>query len=183
MKPKISETSKLIRKLANDKYLLYKDMNKEISAGSIIFLGDSLVQNFPINEMYNGAKRILNRGIFGSTTYDIINGLDDIFHITKPDKVIIWVGTNDFMPFVPQNTEKAIANRIIKISDLIAIKNPTTQIIVISLLPINQSSDPKIYHDWLIGKNNTKLKLFNLYFNNVTFSNILLKSLIILHCK
>ena len=93
-----NESSKLIKKLANDRYTLYREINRELPMGGIILVGDSLVQNFPINELYNGSNRILNRGIFGSTTYDVINQLDDMANVLKPDTVIIWVGTNDFMP-------------------------------------------------------------------------------------
>lgn len=161
MEPKENESSNLIKKLANDKYSFYKDINQELPTGGIVLLGDSLVQNFPVDEMYHGSVRILNRGIFGSTTYDVIKRLDDIVNILKPDTVIIWVGTNDIMPAVPHNAEKEIAERIIHIADLIISSKCDTKILIMSLLPVNKSAHPKIYHDWLIGKDNDKLKNIN----------------------
>ena len=156
-----NESSKLIKKLANDRYTLYREINRELPMGGIILVGDSLVQNFPINELYNGSNRILNRGIFGSTTYDVINQLDDMANVLKPDTVIIWVGTNDFMPIVPHNAEKEVAKRIIDIADLVKLQKSNTKILILSLLPVNTSSHPKIYHDWLRGKDNDKLKNTN----------------------
>lgn len=161
MEAKENESLNLIKKLANDKYSFYKDLNQELPTGGIVLLGDSLVQNFPIDEMYHGSVRLLNRGIFGSTTYDVIKRLDDIVNILKPDTAIIWVGTNDIMPAVPHNTETEIAERIIYIADLIISSKCDTKILIMSLLPINKSSHPKIYHDWLIGKDNDKLKNIN----------------------
>ncbi|GMQ62010.1 GDSL-type esterase/lipase family protein [Vallitalea maricola] len=163
MKQKVNESTKLIKKLADDKYSFYKDINQKLPAGGIVLLGDSLVQNFLINEMYDGTKRILNRGIFGSTTYDVINRLDNIVNVLKPETVVIWVGTNDFMPIVSHNTEAEIAKRIIRIADLITGKKTDTKILIISLLPVNQSSHPKIYHNWLVGKDNDKLRNTNIY--------------------
>lgn len=161
MEPQENESSNLIKKLANDKYSFYKDINQELPTGGIVLLGDSLVQKFPVDEMYHGSVRILNRGIFGSTTYDVIKRLDDIVNILKPDTVIIWVGTNDIMPAVPYNAEKEIAERIIHIADLIISSKCDTKILIMSLLPVNNSAHPKIYHDWLIGKDNDKLKNIN----------------------
>ena len=161
MEQSLNETSKLIKKLANDRYTLYREVNQELSKGGIVLFGDSLAENFPINELYSGTKRILNRGIFGSTTYDVINRLDDIVNVLKPDTAIIWVGTNDFMPIVPHNSEIEVSKRIIQIADLIKIQSCTTKILILSLLPVNTSSHSKIYHEWLIGKDNDKLKNTN----------------------
>lgn len=161
MEQSLNETSKLIKKLANGRYTLYREVNQELSKGGIVLFGDSLAENFPINELYSGTKRILNRGIFGSTTYDVINRLDDIVNVLKPDTAIIWVGTNDFMPIVPHNSEIEVSKRIIQIADLIKIQSCTTKILILSLLPVNTSSHSKIYHEWLIGKDNDKLKNTN----------------------
>ncbi|HBL8519546.1 TPA: hypothetical protein LTV79_002742 [Clostridioides difficile] len=161
MEQSLNETSKLIKKLANDRYTLYREVNQELSKGGIVLFGDSLAENFPINELYSGSKRILNRGIFGSTTYDVINRLDDIVNVLKPDTAIIWVGTNDFMPIVPHNSETEVSKRIIQIADLIKMQSRTTKILILSLLPVNTSSHSKIYHEWLIGKDNDKLKNTN----------------------
>lgn len=163
MKQNDNVTSNLIQKLATDKYMLYTDVNLELPQKGIVFLGDSLVQNFPITEMYNGKLKIYNRGIFGSTTYDIKKYLDSLVNILNPAKVIIWLGTNDFMPFVSNNSEYEIATRIIEIADSIKSQTDCLEIIIMSLLPINHSSNPKIYHNWLIGKDNEKIKTTNTY--------------------
>lgn len=128
---------------------------------SIILWGDSLVEYFPIQEMYKGPKRILNRGVAGNTTYDVIRRVKRTANEITPEQVMIWVGTNDFMPFVPNNTEAEIVKRIIQIAELNATMYPDAQIMILSLLPINQSSHPKICHDWLAGKDNDKLKRTN----------------------
>lgn len=70
-------------------------------------------------------------------------------------------GTNDFLPHITDNDEFSIANRIIRICDKIKEYNYACQIYVFSLLPINTSDNPKIYHDWLVGKDNLKIEKVN----------------------
>lgn len=128
---------------------------------NIILWGDSLFEYFPIQNMYKGTKSIANRGIGGSTTYDVLDRCANRGNEPMPEMVIIWVGTNDFMPFVPKNTEIEISERVIQIAKANADRYPGAQIMILSLPPINQSSHPKICHDWLAGKDNDKLRRTN----------------------
>ncbi|MDD2980763.1 MAG: GDSL-type esterase/lipase family protein [Hespellia sp.] len=151
----------LIKKLGQDKNTLYSQLNTIVNKGQIVFVGDSLIENFPIDELYQGDKTIYNRGIAGSSTYDVLARLKEIVIPLEPSKVFLLVGTNDFMPHIIGNDEGSISHRVIEICDKIVSDVPCCKIHVISLFPINESEDSKIYKDWQIGKTNDKVQAVN----------------------
>lgn len=64
------------------------------NTGEIIFLGDSLTDHFEVSELFKDAG-IINRGIAGNTTSDIIERLAEVTS-RKPSKVFMMIGVNDF---------------------------------------------------------------------------------------
>ena len=64
-----------------------------INAGDIVFVGDSHIERFLLNEYYP-CSNIRNRGIGSNTTVQVINRLGEILN-RKPAKVFIQAGIND----------------------------------------------------------------------------------------
>ena len=64
------------------------------SMDNFVFLGDSITDYYPIDELYDGMP-VVNSGIAGYTTEDILNNLDNMVTIYNPTKVFILIGTND----------------------------------------------------------------------------------------
>lgn len=85
-------------------------LNFESDKGRIVFAGDSLIEYFPFSELYHGEKIIYNRGIAGSTTYDVLSRADTLILPLQPSKLFLLVGTNDFMLQPKNNNEKSIAS-------------------------------------------------------------------------
>ena len=159
--------TEFIKKLGKDKLDLYLQLNYESDKGRIVFVGDSLIEYFPFSELYHGEKIIYNRGIAGSTTYDVLSRADTLILPLQPSKLFLLVGTNDFMLQPKNDNEKSIAMRILEICDHIAATIPKCKIYPISLLPINLSNESKIYKAWQIGKDNKKIMKVNSYLSNL----------------
>jgi len=123
------------------------------SKTDIVFLGTSLTQGFPLQEMFKDC-RLVNRGIGGNTIIDISNRLDEVTD-GHPAKLFLEMGTNDISNKVP------IALMLIdfkKIIDTVKIKTPSTKIYVQSVLPF--------------GKNNIKeIELYNHSIENYCSKN------------
>lgn len=64
-----------------------------IDSASIVFVGTSLTEGFPLNEMY-AQLPIKNRGISGNNTDNILERLPAILE-RRPRKLFIEVGSND----------------------------------------------------------------------------------------
>lgn len=151
----------LIKKLSADKCQLYTQLNSGAVKGQIVLVGDSLIENFMIQELFHGNQVIYNRGIAGNTTYDIMERLDTTVTPLQPKKVFLLAGTNDFMPHIKANDDFSIAGRIIEICASIRAAVYDCDIYVLSLTPANFSDDPCIYKDWLLGKTNERISNVN----------------------
>jgi lysophospholipase L1-like esterase len=104
-----------------------------IDTNSIVFIGDSQTQYFPIDELFIN-KNIKNRGIAGDSTAGVFNRITEILK-NHPKKIILQIGVNDFYRL--RHEERYVIINFKKIINAIADKSPKSQIIVESLLPTN----------------------------------------------
>lgn len=104
------------------------------SQGGIIFLGDSLTDQGEWQEYFQQTN-IQNRGISGDTTEGVLNRLDKII-ASKPQKIFLLIGTNDFW-HGNKNLSKAVANYR-QILNLLQKKIPKTEVYIQSVLPIDR---------------------------------------------
>ena len=127
-------------------------------SNSIIFLGNSLTQNFDVTELLQDL-RIKNRGIYGDHTAGVLNRITPILQ-SKPQKVFIEIGLNDLLHQVPRDT---VLRNFKQIIDTLT-NNGGTEVYVQSLLPIAQTGEaanlPHINDD--IRYLNEKLKSYAL---------------------
>ncbi|HEY3700274.1 MAG TPA: GDSL-type esterase/lipase family protein [Spongiibacteraceae bacterium] len=115
----------------------------------IVFLGDSITQGGNWSEIFNNGS-ILNRGIGGDTTQDILDRINQIYLI-KPVKIFLMVGVNDLNQKTPLQT---MFINYKKLFDGFDESLPRTKIYVQSILPI--------YKKWILLKaNNSDIKLAN----------------------
>lgn len=102
---------------------------------SIIFIGNSITHMNEWRESFGVPEdvSILNRGISGAVSDEVINNLES-YIANKPSKIFIMLGTNDLAtagimyPEYPLNNLKKIITRIRK-------ETPSTKIYVQSILP------------------------------------------------
>ena len=104
--------------------------NLPISSDSVVFLGDSLIDEGRWEELFPGHKT-LNRGVLADSTEHVLARLDQITK-GKPSKIFLMVGTNDLKS---GTKKKAILTNYRKILDSIKTQSKDTKVFVHSLLP------------------------------------------------
>lgn len=68
-------------------------MNK-LTNKKIVFIGDSITECFDLKKHFPSFN-IINEGISGNTTIDILNRLNEILSNHQPEIVFLLIGTND----------------------------------------------------------------------------------------
>ena len=120
----------------------YRELNQvSVKEPDIIFIGDSIVEYYPLQELLQTNKVLINRGIRGYKTDLLLDSLDA--HLFGPalDKVFILIGTNDIGKEMPQSeTMENLEGVIQKISR----EYPLAQIQLLSVLPVNEGEEYKV---------------------------------------
>lgn len=99
--------------------------------GKIVMLGNSITAECEWAELLQNVN-ILNRGVMGDGTADILNRLDDIIAL-KPRKVFLLIGIND-LQFLPLSTiVQNYENIVVQLKTGL----PDTKIYLESILPIH----------------------------------------------
>ena len=68
-----------------------------------LFIGDSIVEYYPLQELFGTSKTIVNRGIRGYQTGLLLENLDAHLYGGAVDKIVLLIGTNDIGKDVPVN--------------------------------------------------------------------------------
>jgi len=110
----------------------YEDIKK---TENIVFLGDSIIDWYPIEEVY-GDLPIIRSGIAGYETDDILNNMDEMVYKYNPTKVFILIGTNDLKR--DEDKTEITAEKIVEIINNIKTKRPMTKIYFQSIYPVNR---------------------------------------------
>lgn len=123
-----------------DKLERYRVLNQDVKKGEILFVGSSLMEQFPINELLMTAgigKVIYNRGIGGFTTDDMLKHMDEMVFALEPSLIFINIGTND-IGSTEYRLEKLLENYE-KIIRKIREKLPETHIYMMAYYPVNET--------------------------------------------
>lgn len=81
-----------------EKLKRYKSLNQFVVKGQILFVGSSLMEQFPINELQQTLDKkfiIYNRGVSGFVTDELLSSMDTCIFDLEPAKIFINIGTND----------------------------------------------------------------------------------------
>ena len=86
----------------NQKVTGYKTIDNEeyffketgVLQNNIVFLGDSITQGYNLSNYFNNYP-VINSGISGNTTRDVLNDMYGRVYQYNPSKVVILIGTND----------------------------------------------------------------------------------------
>lgn len=110
-------------------------------SGGVVFVGDSIMQEFCVHEMLSlpDGISIHNRGIGGDTTSGLLERVRNSILSLKPAVVFILIGTND-LNASDYNEEVSIAN-IRRIHAISADELPEAKLILIGILPTNPDVD------------------------------------------
>lgn len=126
----------------------------------IVFAGDSITDRYDLNKFYQyDDKLIINSGIGGYTTVNIINRFHNLIEQHQADKMFLMIGTNDIGK---SYSEDSIIENIITIIEMTKEKSPNTKIYVESIYPVNLSKRPndKKRNNEIIQRLNARIKTY-----------------------
>ena len=134
----------------------YRDLNQlAIKEPAIIFIGDSIVEYFPLHELLQSPKTLVNRGIRGYKTDLLLENLDAHLFGQALDKVFLLIGTNDIGKEMLQ--AETLANLEAVIQE-ISRDYPLAQIQLLSVLPVNEQEQ---YKGTVYIRTNEKIQALN----------------------
>jgi lysophospholipase L1-like esterase len=111
-----------------------KTITEEVLEENIVFFGDSITYRYDIKESFPN-HYIVNKGINGNTTQNLLDRIDADIIEYNPSKVFLLIGVNDLSGNVDKET---VVENIKKIIETIEEKRPKAKIYVESILPINR---------------------------------------------
>lgn len=121
----------------------------------VVFIGDSITWMYDLHKHYPNSKYyMVNSGIDGGTTEQILHNMENRIYQFSPKKVIIMIGTNDINQ---GRSEDEIVDNIKEIIDDIKEKNSECKIYLESLYPINNTKEDKINMEMVGRKRNNDL--------------------------
>ena len=134
----------------------YRHLNQvSIVEPDILFIGDSIVEYYPLQELFGNAKTIVNRGIRGYQTGLLLENLDAHLYGGAVDKIVLLIGTNDIGKDVPVNEA---LNNLEAIIQSIARDYPLTEMKLLSILPVNEGEE---YKQTVYIRTNEKIQEWN----------------------
>lgn len=137
----------------------FKEYNKCVKEGGIVFVGDSLTENYNVYEYFKEYD-VYNRGIGGDTTVGLLSRMEESVYALKPSIVVLLIGINDF-ELVEGSSVNSIFENICTIISKIKENCPDTKIILESLYPVYKKSASKIDVSCVINKDNNKIREVN----------------------
>lgn len=109
--------------------------NYNLSAGQIVFIGDSITDLYKLDDHYPDLSlATYNRGIGGDTTEGVLKRLDVSIFDIKPSKIVLMIGTNDVG--LRWDEERTLGNYR-EIISKIREKLPECEIYIMSIIPQN----------------------------------------------
>lgn len=134
----------------------YRELNRiSVIEPSIIFIGDSIIEYYPLQELLGTSKTIVNRGIRGYQTGLLLKNLDAHLYGDALDQIVLLIGTNDIGKDVPM-TEAL--NNLESVIQTISRDYPLSQIKLVSILPVNESEN---FKQTVYIRTNEKIKAWN----------------------
>lgn len=128
----------LLKNGYDQKVASFKEQNRHVLHGGIVFVGDSITQDFPIHDYFSGML-VYNRGIGGDTTVGLLSRLNESIFELQPRTVVLLIGTNDFA--LLKTTPEQVRDNMKTIVSQIKAMLPSANIILESIYPVNPALD------------------------------------------
>ena len=134
----------------------YRELNQiSVIDPDIIFIGDSIIEYYPLQELLGTSKTIVNRGIRGYQTGLLLDNLDAHLYGDAVDQIVILIGTNDIGKDIPMSQTLTNLENVIQ---TISRDYPLSQIKLVSILPVNEGED---FKQTVYIRTNEKIKAWN----------------------
>jgi len=105
---------------------------------NIVFVGDSIFDWYPTEKIFSDFP-IVNSGIVGNKTTDILNNMEERIYKYNPTKVFIQIGTNDIEWEDSEELNEEVFQNIVKIAEGIKENRSKSEIYIISIYPVNNN--------------------------------------------
>ena len=143
----------------------YRELNRiSVIEPSIIFIGDSIIEYYPLQELLGTSKTIVNRGIRGYQTGLLLKNLDAHLYGDAVDQIVLLIGTNDIGKNVPM---MEALNNLESVIQTISRDYPLSQIKLVSILPVNESEN---FKQTVYIRTNEKIKAWNQAYQELAFA-------------
>ena len=143
----------------------YRELNQiSVIEPDIIFIGDSIIEYYPLQELLGTTKTIVNRGIRGYQTGLLLDNLDAHLYGDSVDQIVLLIGTNDIGKDVPMNEA---LNNLESVIQTISRDYPLSQIKLVSILPVNEGED---FRQTVYIRTNEKIKTWNQAYQDLATS-------------
>lgn len=126
----------------------------------VLFVGDSITDGYDLKKYYNYENKIIiNSGVGGYRTINIINRFRNLVDQYNPNKLFLMIGTNDIGAGMSKDE---IVNNIKKIIFMIREKDPNIKIYLETIYPINKDKrkEDKRRNNKFISEINKELKKY-----------------------
>ena len=134
----------------------YRELNQvSVLEPDVIFIGDSIVEYYPLQELLGTAKTIVNRGIRGYQTGLLLDNLDAHLYGDAVDQIVLLIGTNDIGKDIPMNDALDNLEGVIQSLNR---DYPLSQIKLVSILPVNEGEE---YKQTVYIRTNEKIREWN----------------------
>ena len=117
-----------------------KTVEKIVVDDNYLFLGDSITDFYDLEKFYPDMP-VVNSGISGHTTQDVLNDMENRVYKYNPSKVFIVIGINDL---ARETKVDDIVDNIKEIVNNIQENRPYCEIYLESIYPVNSTDDDKI---------------------------------------
>lgn len=143
----------------------YRELNQiSVIEPDIIFIGDSIIEYYPLQELFGTSKNIVNRGIRGYQIGLLRENLDVHLYGDSVDQIVLLIGTNDIGKDVPMNEA---LNNLESVIQTISRDYPLSQIKLVSILPVNEGED---FRKTVYIRTNEKIKMWNQAYQDLATS-------------
>lgn len=147
--------------------IIYKDRKQKSVEDikkyeNIVFLGDSITEFYPVDDIYADLP-IVRNGVGGYTTNNILEKMDSMVYQYNPTSVFLLIGTNDIAYSENKEEKEQIVENIKKIITSIKEHRKKAKIYLESIYPVNSLIDSKTVlnrDNQTIQEINEKLKAY-----------------------
>lgn len=146
-----------LKKVKSREKVITKTVEKKVVDDNYLFLGDSITDFYDLDKYYEDLP-VVNSGINGNRTTDILNDMKNRVYRYNPSKVFLLIGTNDIIDG-KENDE--IINNIKKIIELIKKNRPYAEIYLESIYPVNKTDNDKISLSMVSSRDNDQITEIN----------------------
>lgn len=135
---------------------------KEIKPEKFLFLGDSIFEQYKVEEFFKDYD-VINSGVGGATTKDTLEKLESRVFKYNPTTIFLLIGTNDLLK---GSSEEETFENIRKIVEEIQDRLSDVKISILSIFPINNTNNDKIINEYFAYENNEKINNTNMLIKN-----------------